>query len=131
MVFDVKEVGRQFGQDIPPHLKQMVEQLILELNQFPEVMRYKQLEKAIESSTYLKELEETIKEKQKNAAHMMVYEKVQAKKELDKEIDQLTFEFQHNITVEQYQSAQAEVNELIQTIMQHLQTQLVDSLNKD
>lgn len=106
----------------------MVGQLIHELNQFPEVIRYKQVEEAINKSTYLKKLEETIKEKQKNAAHLMVYGKIQAKKELDKEIDSLTLQFQQNITVEQYRSAQEEVDELIQTIMQYLQTQLVDSL---
>ncbi|WP_131848566.1 RicAFT regulatory complex protein RicA family protein [Baia soyae] len=91
-----------------------------------EVERFRQAEKQVQDSEKVNQLIEEIKKKQKELVHAKHYHKSEYVRLLEKELEQLHYEFDHLPIVREYQQYQVEVNDLLQTI-QHVVAETVST----
>ena len=96
------------------------------LTELEEVQRFQVAERQIRQSRTVQNYIETIKRKQKELVHAKHFQKQNYIKQLEKELDQLNYEFEQLPIVREYQQSQVYVNDLLQTI----QRTLADSLSK-
>lgn len=113
---------------LPKEVEKELHDLQALLVEIPEIKRFKQIEMAIDKNHYIHEIEELIKIKQKEAAHLAYYEKWEAKKKMDEEINRLHQELEENITVIHYRQALREANVIVQKIMKQVHEEVVRPL---
>lgn len=116
---------------LPSEVSQELDVLLEMLDAIPEIKRFKAIERAVKENHYLHDTEELIKDKQKEAAHLAHYGKWEAKKVIDREIDQLRQELEENVTVTQYRQALREVNQILQQVMDQLYEEVVRPIDEN
>ena len=104
------------GEQHPVIMK--AQQLGRRLSETEEILRFRQAEAQIASSRRVQGLIEAIKKKQKELVHARHYQKKQYMERLQKELDELQYDFDHLPIVREYQQAQVEINHLLQMIQQ-------------
>ncbi|RAL22524.1 RicAFT regulatory complex protein RicA family protein [Thermoflavimicrobium daqui] len=88
------------------------------LQNYAEVQRFRLAEQQVNQSETVHDLIDAIKKKQKEWVHAKHYKKMEHLKRLEQELDQLQQDLDNLPIVREYQQAQVDVNELLQTIQQ-------------
>ncbi|BAL62786.1 YlbF family regulator [Melissococcus plutonius] len=95
------------------------------------IQRYKRLEKKVQANKKLAELTEKIKTAQKEAVQFAHYDKPNAEQEAICQADRLTKEFNEQPLVIAYRQALSEANELLQYIIEMIQSQINEEIEKE
>lgn len=85
-----------------------------------EVERFQLAEQQLNESESVHTLIQTIKQKQKELVHAKHYQKSEYVRQVEKELDELQYEFDHLPIVKEYQQMQVEVNDLLQIVQRTL-----------
>ncbi|SEN43302.1 RicAFT regulatory complex protein RicA family protein [Lihuaxuella thermophila] len=83
-----------------------------------EIRRFRLAEEQVNRSKTVQHYIETIKRKQKELVHAKHYQKREYTRLLEQELDRLNHELESLPIVREYQQAQVDVNDLLQTIQQ-------------
>jgi cell fate (sporulation/competence/biofilm development) regulator YmcA (YheA/YmcA/DUF963 family) len=111
-------VAKVAGLDAEHPILQRVRQFAELLKQTEEVRRFRLAEEQVQNSETVQKCIETIKRKQKEWVHAKHYQKLQYARLLEKELEQLNRDLENLPIVREFQQAQVEVNDLLQTIQQ-------------
>ncbi|MGM9903565.1 hypothetical protein A5844_001061 [Enterococcus sp. 10A9_DIV0425] len=101
-----------------------VDKLIELLTTHETILRYKELEKKVKKSPYLKQQTEALKQAQKDAVNFAHYGKKEAEKEAIRRIETLTQEIDTHPLVVAYRAQLVQANELLQHLTQLIQTEI-------
>lgn len=85
-----------------------------------EVKRFHLAEQQLNESKSVNDLIQLIKSKQKELVHAKHYQKDEYVRLLEKELDELQYQFDHLPIVMEYQQTQVEVNDLLQIVQRIL-----------
>lgn len=108
-----------------PNIQREADKLAQLLSEHETIIRYHELERKVQTSSYLEKLTEDIKSAQKEAANYAYYGKRMAEKEADGRIEQLTKQFDQHPIVVAYRKQLLEANDLLH----HLTKMLQDEIN--
>lgn len=106
-------------------------QLLSLIEEHDIIQRYKMLEKKVQANKKLAELTEKIKTAQKEAVQFAHYDKPNAEQEAICQADRLTKEFNEQPLVIAYRQALSEANELLQYIIEMIQSQINEEIEKE
>ncbi|MFC5712052.1 RicAFT regulatory complex protein RicA family protein [Thalassorhabdus alkalitolerans] len=93
-----------------------------------EVDFFKRAEKQINQNLKVQELIGKIKKKQKEAVNLQHYQKGEALKNVEKEIDELNAQLDEIPIVNEFKSSQTEVNELLQLVSGTISNKVTDEI---
>ncbi|WP_100399273.1 RicAFT regulatory complex protein RicA family protein [Bacillus sp. FJAT-44742] len=93
-----------------------------------EVDFFKRAEKQINQNLKVQELIGQIKKKQKEAVNLQHYQKGEALKKVEKEIDELNVQLDEIPIVNEFKSSQTEVNELLQLVSGTISNKVTDEI---
>lgn len=108
-----------------------VEEITARLDELEEVERFKALESRLNDNQKVKDKIERIKKLQKQAVNLQAYGKVEAVKHVDAQIDEIQAEIDSIPIVQEFQSAQVIVNDILQSITNQINQkvdQTIDSI---
>ena len=91
-----------------------------ELASLEEVKRFQLAEQQLNKSESVNELIRLIKKKQKELVHAKHYQKGEYIRVVEKELNELQYQFDHLPIVKEYQQMQVEVNDLLQIVQRVL-----------
>ena len=100
------------------------------ISSLEEVQFYQEAEKAINQNKKVQELVDTIKKLQKQSVNFLHYGKNEAYKQTELQIEQLQTELNQLPIVTQFQSSQAEVNNLLQEITTLIEKEVEKKMDK-
>lgn len=106
-------------------------QLLSLIEEHDIIQRYKMLEKKVQANKKLAELTGKIKTAQKEAVQFAHYDKPNAEQEAICQADRLTKEFNEQPLVIAYRQALSEANELLQYIIEMIQSQINEEIEKE
>lgn len=107
-------------------IEESVDDLIDSLLKKEEIIRYQKVEKQVEKNEWLKELIESIKQKQRDLVNLEYYEKPLAYQKTLKELEELNRQLAGNITVQLYKETLWEANEIVQLLFSRIQDAVSD-----
>lgn len=108
-----------------------VEEITKRLDELEEVERFKALESRLNDNKKIKDKIEQIKKLQKQAVNLQAYGKVEAVKHVDAQIEAIQAEINETPIVQEFQSSQVIVNDLLQSITSQINqkvNQQIDSI---
>lgn len=98
-----------------------VDQFVQELRAVDELEQFREAERQIHASTSVSEKTAQLKALQQQAVNFQQYEKIEALRQVEQEIEFLERTIDALPIVQQYQSTQAIANELLQLVTQQLE----------
>ncbi|MBM7540644.1 YlbF family regulator [Amphibacillus cookii] len=108
-----------------------VEEITNDLNELEEVERYKALEERLNANQKVKDKINQIKALQKQAVNLQAYEKHEAVKQIDQQIDAIQAEIDAIPIVAEFKTSQVIVNDVLQSLIGNIETQVSDKLNQN
>ncbi|HLQ40460.1 MAG TPA: YlbF family regulator [Tetragenococcus sp.] len=112
-------------------ISQQLTQLVDQLRRLDLIKEYKQIESEAKKSQELIALEEKIKKAQKAAVHFDYYEKPQAARQKNQEIDHLKKEYDSHPLVVTYRQKLMAADELLQYITEDLERKVNHAIEEE
>lgn len=107
------------------------EQLAHMMAETPEIDRFKQVEAKINDNKKVQELISRIKSLQKNAVNFQYYEKTEALKKVEAEIDRLQGELDAIPVVQEFKETQTVVNDFLQMVSSAIAREVTDEIIRE
>jgi len=107
------------------------EELAHMMAETPEIDRFKQVEAKLNENKKVQELINRIKSLQKNAVNFQYYEKTEALKKVEKEIDRLQEELDAIPVVQEFKSTQTDVNDFLQMVSNSIANEVTNEIIRE
>lgn len=120
VLFLKEEIHLPNDEKLSNSLQNALDEVKKNLSCLPEIKHFQQIEEHVTHQKSLIQLENQIKDLQKQAAHLFIYQKNEAKQQVDQQIDILMKTYQNNISVNAYRQALQEANQTIQDVFSYI-----------
>lgn len=107
------------------------EELAHMMAETPEIDRFKQVEARINENKKVQELISRIKKLQKSAVNFQYYEKTEALKKVEAEIDRLQGELDAIPVVQEFKETQTTVNDFLQMVSSAIAREVTDEIIRE
>jgi len=97
----------------------------------PEIDQFKKVEAKLNENQKVQELINRIKSLQKNAVNFQYYEKTEALKKVEQEIDRLQGELDEIPVVQEFKSTQGDVNEFLQMVSNSIANEVTNEIIRE
>ncbi|KGX88365.1 RicAFT regulatory complex protein RicA family protein [Pontibacillus litoralis] len=110
---------------------EQVQQLSMAIANTPEIDRFKEVEAKINENEKVQQYINRIKKLQKQAVNFQYYEKTEALKKVEKEIERLQDELDAIPVVQEFKETQVDVNDFLQLVTTTIANQVTDEIIRD
>ncbi|GGC97591.1 MULTISPECIES: RicAFT regulatory complex protein RicA family protein [Pontibacillus] len=110
---------------------QQAQSLAHKIVETPEIERFKQVEAKLNENKKVQEYISRIKSLQKQAVNFQYYEKTEAQKKVEKEIDRLQAELDAIPVVEEFKQTQSSVNDFLQSVTNTIANEVTNQIIRD